>query len=188
MLPYLAREQRWIAEGFASYYQNVLLTRAGHYSETLGWQKLVEGFERGRDSMPALSPNAASASSEHGTRMKIYWSGAALALLADVELRRRSGNRESLDRVLRELQRCCLPSSRTWSGPELFAQLDSFVREPVFASLYSRHADSAGFPDVMPVLEELGVSFDGVEVSLSDLAPLASIRRSIFAPGHSREP
>ncbi len=188
MLPYLAREQRWVAEGFASYYQNVLLTRAGHYSESLGWQRLLEGFERGRDSMPTLSPNAASASSEHSTRMKIYWSGAALALLADVALRQRSGNRESLDSVLNELQRCCLPSSRTWSGPELFAQLDSFVHEPLFASLYSRHADNAGFPDVMPLLEQLGIIVDGAEVRLSDAAPLAAIRRSIFAPGQGRKP
>ena len=181
MLPYLDGNGRWISEGFATYYQNVLLARAGQYSETRAWQKLVSGFERGRRSAPWLSPNAAAGGDERNTRMKVYWSGAALALLADVELRRRSGGAESLDTVLGALADCCLPSAKTWTGLELFRTLDGLLDAPVFVPLYRRHADSAGFPDVDDVLEALGVTAGG-DVDLAENAPLASIRRQLMRP------
>ncbi len=122
MLPYLDDTHRWISEGFASYYQNVLMSRAGRYTPERAWQKLHAGFERGRASRPDLSPNEAALAGVRRARMKIYWSGAAVALLADVELRERSGGKESLDIALGRLQHCCLPSTRTWSGTELFAK------------------------------------------------------------------
>lgn len=176
MLPLLKRRHRWISEGFATYYQNVLMSRAGQYTQERAWTKLVEGFERGRRSSPRLSPNEASANRQRQSTMKIYWSGAAIALLADVELRQRSGGKESLDSVLDGLQRCCLPATREWSGPELFRKLDSMLDEPVFMPLYRRHADTRGFPDVDAVLGDLGVSFDSSSLRLMDNADLTSIR------------
>jgi predicted metalloprotease with PDZ domain len=85
--------------------------------------------------------------------MKIYWSGAALALMADVELRHRSGGAESLDLVLDRMQACCLPSRRTWSGRELFEKFDSLIDEPLFVRLYERYANTRGFPEFEPLLE-----------------------------------
>jgi len=108
MLPLLNQRYRWISEGFASYYQNVLMARAGHYTQEDAWQRLSDGFKRGRDSRPDLSLNEAAASGIRYARMKVYWSGAAIALLADIELRQRSGGTESLDTVLGQLQSCCL--------------------------------------------------------------------------------
>jgi hypothetical protein len=182
MLPYVQHRQRWISEGFAQYYQNLLLARSGRYTADEAWQKLVEGLQRGRMSSPDLSPNAAAAIGERNSRMKIYWSGAALALLADVELRRRSNGLQSLDGVLEELQRCCLPSARSWSGPELLGHLDAMLEEPVFMPLYRKHADIPGFPDVWPLLERLGVKVEANRVILSDGAQLAAIRRAMTAP------
>jgi len=179
MLPYLHGGQRWISEGFAQYYQNVLLLRAGRYSEDHAWQKLYDGFERGRLSAPGLSPNEAATSDERDTRMKIYWSGAALALMADVELRRRSGGAESLDIVLDRLQQCCLPSQYTWSGRELFTKLDSLIDEPLFLSLYRQYADASDFPDLQPLLQRLGVTVDDAGIHLSSDTELAPVRTAI---------
>jgi hypothetical protein len=111
--------------------------------------------------------------------MKIYWSGAALALLADVELRERSGGRESLDHVLEALEQCCLPASRRWSGPELFRKLDTFLETPVFMPLYRRYADTPGFPDVGPALDKLGVRRVNGEIRLVEDAELAAVREAI---------
>ena len=179
MLPYLHRDQRWISEGFAQYYQNVLLARAGRYAQRYAWQKLYDGLERGRHSVPGLSPNDAAAGDERGGRMKVYWSGAALALLADVELRKRSSGEHTLDSVLGEFQQCCLPSRRTWTGSELFAKFDSFLDEPLFSVLYRRHADTAGFPPVRQLLEQLGAAREGSDVILDDAAELAHTRQAI---------
>jgi len=179
MLPYVSGRHKWISEGFASYYQNVLMSRAGRYTPRRAWTKLYEGFERGRASRPELSPNDAAASGIRRARMKIYWSGAAIALLADIELRERSGGKESLDLALDRLQKCCLPSDRTWSGPELFAKLDSLVDEPVFMPLYRRHANSAGFPNTGPALERLGINVEDDGVRIERSAELAHVRDAI---------
>tara|TARA_R110002096_G_scaffold364311_2_gene557415 strand:+ start:24614 stop:25537 length:924 start_codon:yes stop_codon:yes gene_type:complete len=179
MLPLLHTRHRWISEGFASYYQNVLMSRAGRYTPADAWQKLGEGFDRGQQSRPELTPNEAAAADARSARMKIYWSGAAIALLADIELRRRSGNQQSLDSVLGELQACCLPARRSWSGTRLFRKLDSFVDAPVFMPLYRQYANRKGFPDMRPVLADLGVEIvNGKPVLLDDM-PLSSIRRAI---------
>lgn len=179
LLPYLDHEQRWISEGFAQYYQNVLLARAGEYAARDAWANIYAGLERGRNSAPDLSPNAAARRKLLETRMKVYWSGAALALLADVELRRRSNDRESLDTVLGSLQRCCLPSARRWSGMDLFRKLDELLDEPLFMSLYQRYADTEGFPDTADALAELGVLIEAGEVRLDDTAALAAVRHAI---------
>ncbi len=173
MLPYVGRSDRWVSEGFAQYYQNVLLARAGRYSPEEAWRKIGEGLERGRQSAPHLSPDEATATAERNTRMKIYWSGAALALMADVELRRRSDGKESLDTVLDRFQACCLPSRRTWTARELFAEFDRLVDTPLFVDLYDRHADAAGFPDFDEYLGSAG---------------LAEIRAAITARRYTGEP
>ena len=179
MLPYLRSPHRWISEGFAQYYQNVLLARAGQYDEQRAWQKLYEGYERGRRSRPELSPNQAAERGIGAATMKIYWSGAVLALIADVELRRRSGGSESLDSILEQLQRCCLPAANSWSGTQLFETLDEFAGEPVFMPLYRQHANRQGFPDYTSVFEQLGLEVEDGRVSLRNDADLAGIRRAI---------
>lgn len=173
MLPYLGRRDRWVSEGFAQYYQNVLLARAGRYSPARAWREIREGLERGRQSVPHLSPGEAASAAERNSRMKIYWSGAALALIADIELRRRSNGRASLDLVLDRFQSCCLPSRRTWTARELFAVFDEFIDTPLFVELYDRHAHAAGFPDFDDYL--------GAE-------ELAEIRATITARRYTDEP
>ena len=182
MLPLLNQRYRWISEGFASYYQNVLMARAGHYTQEVAWQRLRDGLERGRESRPDLSPNEAAASGIRYARMKVYWSGAAIALLADIELRKRSGGTESLDTVLGQLQACCLPARTQWSGKKLFKKLDSFLESPVFMPLYREYANAEGFPDFAPVLVDLGIDITGSNLTFRDDRPLARIRTEISAP------
>ncbi|MFQ5610094.1 MAG: hypothetical protein ACE5F8_07475, partial [Woeseiaceae bacterium] len=136
---------------------------------------------RGRSSRPEMSPNQAARGGIRTALMKIYWSGAAIALMADVELRERSSGKESLDAVLDRYQECCLPSDKTWTAPELFAKLDSLVDEPVFMPLYRRYADTAGFPDVRPVLMRLGVDVSGRRVKFTARAELEDIRDDLTA-------
>lgn len=182
LLPYVEYRHRWISEGFAQYYQHVLLARSGTHDRHRAWQQLHAGFEQGRRSRPELSPNDATAGDVRNSRMKIYWSGAAIALMADVSLRERSGGRETLDDVLARLRDCCLPSERAWSGPELFAKLDALAGAAVFMPLYRRYADTAGFPDTRPLFERLGLSVTGERLEFRNRADLAHIRSAITAP------
>lgn len=154
LLPKISWRQKWISEGFASYYQNVLMARDEQYTPAQAMRKLSEGFDRGRGSRPELSPNQAAEEGVRHARYKIYWSGAAIALLADLRLRSRSGGKESLDTVLGRFQQCCLPSKQYWSGVQFFTQLDSLIDEPVFMPLYREHADTPGFPDINAALSD----------------------------------
>jgi hypothetical protein len=47
--------------------------------------------------------------------------------------------------------------------------------------LYRRYADTAGFPDVRPLIARLGLSVSGGKVHLRRHAELADIRRAITA-------
>ena len=154
LLPKISWRQKWISEGFASYYQNILMARAGQYTQEQAIRKLSEGFDRGRGSRPELSLNQAAEEGVRYARYKIYWSGAAIALLADLQLRSRSGGKESLDTVLGSFQQCCLPSKKYWSGVQFFTRLDSFIDEPVFMPLYREHANTPGFPDINAALSD----------------------------------
>ena len=86
---------------------------------------------------------------------------------------------ESLDLVLDKLQACCLPADRVWSGTELFTKMDSLTKYPVFMQLYRRYADTAGFPDVEPLFNRLGLSVSNGKVRLKRHAELAAIRHAI---------
>jgi len=179
LLPYLDRRHRWVSEGFAQYYQNVLLARAGVYDDRYAWQKIYDGLERGRRSRPDLSPNEAAEAGEQAALMKVYWSGAAIALMADVRLRELPGG-WSLDRALEALQRCCLPADRVWSATDLFAQLDGLVGEPLFMPLYRRYSNTVGFPDTGPVFERLGLVVDAGRVSFRGEDGQAGVRADIM--------
>ncbi|MCB1747848.1 MAG: hypothetical protein H6977_16155 [Gammaproteobacteria bacterium] len=188
LLPYVEADAKWVAEGLASYYQNVLMARAGSYDEARAWAKLVAGFGRGEHSVPALSLDDALPVGGWDGIMKTYWGGAAVFLLADVELRRRSAGAAGLDQALAGLAACCLPSPRTWTAPDLFAALDAQAPFAVFTPLYARHHAAAAFPAWRPALRALGVVVgDDGSVTLDDGAPDAALRRAIM-DGGSRSP
>ena len=66
-----------------------------------------------------------------------------------------------------------------WSAPELFETLDSFVDDPVFMPLYRRYADTAGFPEIMGLLDRLGLKVDDGLVHIQHNSELNDIRVAI---------
>lgn len=181
LLPFLGTSGKWVSEGFASYYQNLLMAHLGEYSQEQAWRKLLAGFARAKSEWPVVSPNDSVYRNLGQSRMMIYWSGAAFALLADVEIRKQSEGRQSLNTVLKQLADCCLPSSEVWHMTELFNQLDEFTPTPIFMPLYRKYANAKGLPDVEPTLKELGVSHKHLRrINLVD-APLSAMRDQIMS-------
>ncbi len=180
LLPYVDNDQKWISEGFASYYQNVLLARRGVYSESEAWQRLHRSFGRAREISNPPSPNGTNGRPFWEVRMLIYWSGAAIALLADQRLRQASDGVISLDTVLDKLQACCLPSSTIWQGRALFEKLDELSPHPVFVGLYDEYADAPGMPDLTTLYADFGIRVENGRVNLDDRAEFAHIRRAIM--------
>jgi len=182
LIPYVDRSDGWLSEGVASYYQNVLRARAGDLSEREAWDKLYKGFERGHRSNYRDTLSQSIRNNGENRTMRMYWSGAAIALLADVELRRISNGKQSLDSVLQQLAACCLPSNHTWSGRELMQKLDSLSGYEVFMTQYQRWVHSTEFPDTQDLFQSLGIRTWGGRVSLSDGAESVELRKSIMQP------
>jgi len=182
--PVIVSPDRWLYEGIASYYQNVLRARAGLMSAQSAWSKLHAGFERGIRGTPRGRSLAEVSETMIRDRsfMRVYWSGAALALLADVELRRHSAGAQSLDTALAALSDCCLPSNRSWTARELMQKLDRLTDTTVFMDLYRAHVDSDDFPDLGAVYTELGLQpMSATRLRLDALASGASICAAIMA-------
>jgi predicted metalloprotease with PDZ domain len=175
LLPYVARSDRWLSEGLASYYQNILRARDGRLSEEQAWQKLHSGFERGRAGTSGGSLARATRSGR-GSIMRVYWSGAAIMLKADSELRMQSGGRQSLDSALAALQECCFDNKHSWRAQELFSELDRLTDTSVFTRLYREHVLDDEFPDVDYTFEQLGLVLRSDSIRLDPDAPWGRIR------------
>lgn len=185
--PNIDSRDRWLSEGIASYYQNVLRARAGLMNAPLAWSKLHAGFQRGVRGTPRGRSLAEVSETMMRDRsfMRVYWSGAAIALLADVELRRRSQGTQSLDTALAAFRDCCLPADRSWNARELMQQLDRLTGTRVFMALYREHIDADDFPDLDALYGELGLQpVSDTRLRLDPAAPMAAICEAIMtAPG-----
>ncbi len=183
--PFFQDQDRWLAEGIASYYQSVLRARNTVLSQRRAWQKLYEGFQRGITATNRRRTllQATEGGWSRGEIMRIYWSGAAIALLADVELRERSGGLQSLDTALGAFQSCCLPSERLWTAQEFLGRLDELTATSVFSELYRAHANSRQFPEFSEAFQRLGITVVDGKVHLLESAPLREQRDAIMTPG-----
>jgi hypothetical protein len=181
LLPYVSSSDRWLSEGLASYYQNVLRARDGRLSEQAAWQKLHEGFRRGVEGthgqrLQDMSRNMR----QNGAYMRVYWSGAAIFMLADIQLRQETNGEKSLDSVLARLHDCCMSQDKTWRARELFNKFDELSGTSIFSDLYNRHVPSAEFPDVFETYGDLGIDSSRRRIRLTQDAHLAEIRSAIM--------
>ncbi len=182
LLPYVRRSDAWMSEGLASYYQNVLRARDGRLSAAVAWRNLYKGFMRGiraTSGRYTLADEAGAGDWRRNT-MRVYWGGAAYWLLADIELRRQSAGRLSVDRALTGLAECCMDPGRLWSAREMASQLDRITDTTVFSELYEEQIRDRNFPPALDAFERLGVEIEGNRVQLTPEAPDRRIRDAIM--------
>jgi len=180
--PYLGGDGRWLSEGLASYYQNVLRERAGLLSPERAWELLDAGFGRGRRESSGL-PLVELSRSHEGT-MRVYWAGAAFWLQADVALRR--DHASSLDRVLSQYSACCLRGTGEIAPQAFLADLDRLSGTKVFSSNYARLVDSREFPSLDATYRDLAITRSNGALQFGDEPPGATLRRAITARGATR--
>ena len=182
--PYLGDRGSWLAEGLATYYQNVLRARAGMLTPQQAWDQIDDGFERGRGQMSASSDvdleHASAGMGEHRAFMRVYWSGTAYWLEVDTELRAASANRLSVDEALRRFDACCLPSYRRWEPADFVAKLDALLGTDVFVRRFGEYRARHDFPNLAPLYAKLGIRHQGSALGFDDDAPAAAVRRAIM--------
>ncbi|HMI92378.1 MAG TPA: hypothetical protein VK509_13475, partial [Polyangiales bacterium] len=178
--PFVARDQAWLSEGLATYYQEVLRVRAGLLPEREAWRRIYEGSLRGRDTAGSLAQASAKASESHDFPT-IYWAGAAFALMADVELRKRSAGKRSLDDVMAGLSSCCARGERPQPAEAVLARMDELAGTPVFSELAERWVHGPKLPELGPLYTQLGLRVAKGKVEESASAEHAWIRAAIMS-------
>ena len=181
-------DEPWMAEGWVSYYTELMRTRAGNRSELEGWQALADGFARGRRRGGDI-PLAETSETMHETHLyqRVYWGGAAVALLADVQMRLETDGARGLDDAMKELRRCCGDADHTWAARDLLEKLDAWYGRPLFTETADVVLAQEGFPDLNAALGQLGVLVEGGTVRLDEGSELAPIRRAIMAPRRAND-
>lgn len=184
----------WLDEGLATYYEPVLRARAGLASATATWTELLGSLPAG--AATAAHPSLA-ATNDHD---RVYYGGAAFALAADVEIRRRTGGERSLDDGLRRALAEGGKATEVWPVARFVAAIDRGTGVPVAGELLGRVSKpqtacalpaeellldrTRCAPDdaaaIAGLFETLGVRrTEYGRLQLDDAAPLAAIRRAI---------
>jgi hypothetical protein len=182
--PYLGGQGRWLAEGLASYYQNVLRARIGALDGEEAWRRLEGGFQRGRMALRGVPLDQLGR--RRGGTMRVYWAGAAYWLEADLALRAQGS---SLDAALAEYSHCCLGDGTERVEPEAFAAaLDEIAKSPVFVPLYRRYAASEEFPPLDAAYRRLGIEVRDGQLRFSRGDAGARLREAIVGKREARQP
>jgi len=111
---------------------------------------------------------------------RVYWAGAALALLTDLDARRAGG--PTLDSALRSFAECCAASEDDWTAERVLAHLDGALGAPRFSEQAKRWLDRSEFPDVGPALRALGVAPGKQGRAVFGPGPDAALRDQLMAP------
>jgi len=179
-LPDVGPEHVWLSEGVAVYVEGVARAQAGNRPAVDVWAEQVRSMPRG---LP--QPDDAGLDHTH-TWGRTYWGGALFCLLADVQIRQRTGNRVGLQSALRAVAQASGGLVSDWPIERVFAVGDAAVGTNVLEELYVRSKDAPLATDLPALWRSLGIEAEDGTVKLHDDAPLAKIRDAIMrAPVNS---
>ncbi|TXH65352.1 MAG: hypothetical protein E6Q88_14040 [Lysobacteraceae bacterium] len=174
--PYLDDEGRWMAEGLASYFQNVLRAQMGVLDADEAWRRLDAGFRRGETARSEGRLDAVSR--DRGGTMRVYWAGAAYWLEMDLALRH--AHDSSLIEVLGRYAHCCLDGNAYVAPSDWVVELDRIVGASVFLPAYRRYAAMQRFPSLDASYRALGIERADAGLRFSDRGEGAALRAAIM--------
>jgi predicted metalloprotease with PDZ domain len=110
---------------------------------------------------------------------RTYWGGALFCLLADIEIRKRTGNRKGLEDALRAILAAGGTIETEWPLTKALRIGDEATGVPVLSELYEKMKASPYPVDLNALWKELGVERKEGLIRFNDSAPLGAIRRAI---------
>ncbi len=181
--PSVADEHHWIEEGISTYVEPIARIRASHMKEEQMWADLVRDMPKGQ---PQAGDEGLDRTHTWG---RTYWGGALFCFDADVEIRRRTGNKKGLQDALRGILEAGGNITNDWEIAQAFKVGDQATGTTVLTDLYNQMKDKPVAVDLQEKWHQLGIEPDGAGVRLREDAAEASIRRAIVgsALASSRE-
>ena len=177
--PSVPEEHHWIEEGSATYVEPIARARAGQLTPEKIWGDLVEGLPQG---LPQPGDRGLDFTPTWG---RTYWGGALFCLLADIEIRKRTGNKKGLENALRAILKAGGTIEADWTLSRTLEIGDQGTGVPVLRELYEKMKAAPEPMDLSALWKELGVehSSSGV-ITFDDSAKLAAIRIAITRPSN----
>ncbi|AEU38373.1 hypothetical protein AciX8_4092 [Granulicella mallensis MP5ACTX8] len=172
-LPSLPDDQHWLEEGIASYVEPIARVQAGQLSATRIWADMMQGMPNGEP-----EPHDRGLDVTH-TWGRTYWGGAMFCLMADVEIRKQTGNRRGLQDALRAIVAAGGSIDKEWPLPHVLDIGDQATGTHVLEQMYARWSVTPVPVDLPQLWTQLGVRSTTHGVTFDASAPLAAIRDAI---------
>jgi predicted metalloprotease with PDZ domain len=172
-LPDLDDRYAWLSEGLAVYVEPIARVQSGDLTAREIWQAMMRDLPKG---LPQAGDEGLDHTESWGRK---YWGGAMFCLLADVEIRKRTGNLKGLQDAMRGVIAAGGNHEQDWSIERVLSIADKAAGVEVLTHLHNEMGPKPVTPDLAALWRDLGLKAQGENFEFDDTAPLAAIRKSI---------
>jgi hypothetical protein len=171
--PSLSDDQHWMEEGQATYIEPIARVMTGELEARSIWHDMVRDMPQGEP-----GPGDEGMDRTH-TWGRTYWGGAMFCMVADITIRRETGNRKGLQDALRAVVAQGGTIDHNWDLPRALAIGDRATGTQVLTRMYAEWKEKPVAVDLPKLWEDLGIRAEPDGIVFVPTAPLAAIRRSI---------
>jgi hypothetical protein len=171
--PSLPDDQSWMEEGQATYIEPIARVETGELNAQKIWGDMVRDMPKGEP-----QPGDEGLDRTH-TWARTYWGGALFCLVADVEIRRETGNRKGLQDALRAVVAQGGTIDHDWPLERALEIGDRATGAQVLTKMYAAWKDTPVTVDLTKLWNELGIRSTPNGIEFVPVAPLAHVRKAI---------
>ncbi|MBI3700856.1 MAG: hypothetical protein HY242_10495 [Afipia sp.] len=173
-LPDIEERYAWLSEGLAVYIEPIARVQSGDLPAAGVWAAMIRDMPKG---LPGLGDRGLDNTSAWGRK---YWGGAIYCLLADVEIRKRTGNRMGLQDAMRGVVATGGSHEVDWPMTRVLSVADTTIGLSVLEELHAQMGSKFVYIDLDALWRELGLKSVGDTVEYDDTAPLSTLRSSVM--------
>jgi hypothetical protein len=174
-LPDMEERYDWLSEGLAVYVEPVARVQVGDLSAQEIWFATMRDMPKG---LPQAGDEGLDNTDTWGRR---YWGGAMFCLMADVQIRKATGNRLGLQDAMRGVLAAGGSHEVVWPIERILATADKAVGVDVLTRLHNEWGRKPVTPDLDQLWRDLGLRKSEAGLEFDNTAPLASVREAITA-------
>lgn len=171
--PSLPDDESWMEEGQATYIEPIARVETGELAAKKIWGDMFRDMSKGEP-----RPGDEGLDRTH-TWARTYWGGGLFCLVADVEIRRETGNRKGLRDALRAVVAQGGTIDHEWPLERALAIGDNATGTHVLTKMYAAWKDAPVTVDLPKLWSDLGIRSAASGVGLVPDAPLAPVREAI---------
>ncbi len=162
----------WVMEGFTTYYEKMILLRAGFYSQTEFLDKMFSGINYVEGSVGARVQPVSHASfdawikayrhneNSANTTMTYYTRGSNIAMMLDAIIIDKSNGKQKLDDFVRKVyNKYYIKLGRGFSESEFKQELIDFIGDEM-NDFYAKYIDGTEIPDYNAIFSPIGLKVE----------------------------